>query len=362
MQSDTPYTKPELTFFLVVLGITAVLSFLVFMPFLSTLILAATVAAMVYPFHKRVLKLLKQRGTLAALVTLSCLVLLVIVPLLIIAGQVFTEATSAYHHLANENNTVGNTIDIVQGNFNSKIAQVFPSVTIDLRNYIVSLTSWGFQHLGTFFSGTLSIGIRLFLGIFALFYFLKDGKHFLDFLQDISPLRKEHNDILFRKMRGAIHSIVGGSIIVAICQGVVSGVGYAIFGLPNPALWGTITGFSALIPGLGTAIILVPAILYIFATGTLFQGIGLLIWGVVAVGLLDNFLSPKLMGRGMHIHPLIVLFSIIGGLTFFGPEGFLLGPLTISLFVALFDLYHVITDMSIKAVEEDKEEKEESVL
>jgi len=150
----------------------------------------------------------------------------------------------------------------------------------------------------------------------------------------------------------SIRSIIGGSIVVAICQGIVSGIGFAIFGIPNPALWGTLAGLAALIPGVGTSLILIPAVVYAFVAGSLFHGIGLGIWGLTAVGLLDNFLSPKLIGGGLKIHPLIVLFSIIGGLTFFGPEGFLLGPLTISLLMALLGIYRMMVKTEEQSIQE----------
>jgi predicted PurR-regulated permease PerM len=342
MSTLTPYTKPETYFFLVILVLVGILSFLVFMPFLSTLILAATFAAVIYPAHKKILEVVKGRNGIASLVTLVGLFFLIIIPLYLIAAQVFNEATSAYYHIASENSTVTFTLDALQDNFNSKIERIFPGVTIDLRNYVTAASGWLLQNIGNFFSGTISIGLRLALGIFALFYFIKDGRKFIQMFQDHSPIPREHTDILITKLRLSVRSIIGGSITVAICQGVVSGIGYAIFGIPNPALWGMLTGVSALIPGVGTSLIVVPAVLYAFFMGELWQGVGLAIWGLIAVGFLDNFLSPKLIGNGLRIHPLIILFSIIGGLTFFGPEGFILGPLTISLFLALFSIYKMI--------------------
>jgi predicted PurR-regulated permease PerM len=351
MSIYTPYTKPETYFFLVILVLVGILSFLVFMPFLSTLILAATFAVVIYPAHKKVLQMVKGRNAIASAITLLGLFFLIIVPLYLIAAQVFNETTSAYYHIASENSSVTFTLDALQDNINDKIERLFPGVTIDVRNYITAASGWLLQNIGNFFSGTISIGLRLALGIFALYYFIKDGRKFIQLLQDHSPIPREHTDVLIMKLRLSVRSIIGGSITVSICQGIVSGIGYAIFGIPNPALWGMLTGLSALIPGVGTAIIMVPAIVYAFVAGTLFQGIGLGIWGLVAVGMLDNFLSPKLIGSGMRIHPLVILFSIIGGLTFFGPEGFILGPLTISLFLALFSIYRLI----VKTEEKERE-------
>lgn len=342
MPSRAAYTKPETYFFLVILVLVGVLSFLVFMPFLSTLILAATVAVVIYPAHKKVVEAFKGKNTLASFFTLIVLFCLIIVPLYLIAAQVLNEATSAYSHVVSENSSVTLTIDTFQEKFNTLVERVFPGITIDLRSYLTAASGWLLQNIGAFFSGTISIGLRLVLGIFAFFYFIKDGRKFIQIFEDHSPIPREHTDVLIVKLRTSIRSIIGGSITVAICQGLISGIGYTIFGIPNPALWGTLTGLSALIPGVGTSLVLVPAVIYAFVVGTPYQGFGLGVWGLLAVGLLDNFLSPKLIGSGLRIHPLIVLFSIIGGLTFFGPEGFILGPLTISLFMALFSIYRMI--------------------
>lgn len=342
MEIRTPYTRPETYFFLTILIVVGILAFLVFMPFLSTLILAATFAAVIYPAHRKVLEAVKGRKTLASFITLICLTFLVIVPLYLIAAQVFTETTSAYYHVVSENSSVSFTIDSLQQRFNSLVERFYPGITIDLRDYVTTASSWLLHNIGTFFSGTISIGFRLVLGLFALYYFIKDGAKFIKMFQDHSPIPREHTDVLITKLRMSVRSIIGGSIAVAVLQGLVSGIGYAIFGIPNAALWGTLTGLAALIPGVGTSLVLIPVVIYAFVAGTLFQGIGLTVWGLTAVGLLDNFLSPTLMGRGLKIHPLVILFSVIGGLSFFGPEGFILGPLTISLFVALFGIYQLI--------------------
>ncbi len=353
MPIRTPYTRPETYFFLIVLILVGLLSFLVFMPFLSTIVLAATFAVVVAPGHKKIVSIVRGRNTLGSFITIVGLVILIIVPLFLIAAQVFNEATSAYHHITAENSSLTFTVDALQDSFNARVERIFPGVTIDIRNYVTAGSAWLLQNIGGFFSGTLSIGLRLFLGLFALYYFIKDGKRFIEMFQDHSPIPREHTDVLVKKMRTSIRSIIGGSLVVAICQGVISGIGYAIFGIPNPALWGTITGLSALIPGVGTSLVLIPAVVYTFVTGSLFEGIGLGIWAIIAVGLLDNFLSPKLIGSGMKIHPLIILFSIIGGLSFFGPEGFILGPLTVSLFIALFDIYQLIVKTEEKVIREE---------
>src|SRR6185369_1295230 len=109
--------------------------------------------------------------------------------------------------------------------------------------------------------------------------------------------------------------------------------------VPHPALWGSFAVIAALIPGIGTSLIIVPGVLYLFFTSTNLYALGLFIWGVLAVGLIDNYLGPILVHRGVNIHPFLILLSVMGGLIFFGPIGFIAGPLVVALLFALLEIY-----------------------
>ncbi len=113
----------------------------------------------------------------------------------------------------------------------------------------------------------------------------------------------------------------------------------SIFGIPNGFLWGTVAAIAALIPGIGTALVFIPAIAFLFFIGNIPQALGLLAWGALAVGLIDNILGPKLVGRGMQLHSLLVLLSVLGEIIFFGPSGIFLGPLSLSLLFVLLSIY-----------------------
>ncbi len=332
----------EIYFFLGLLTVFALLSFFVFLPFLTTLILAATVAVITHPYYERILKRCGGRKSLASFLTIIVLVVLILIPITLIATTVFTEASGAYSHLSTSGNSTSIAINNLQQGLDQKLSRISPGFTINISDYISRGSVWVLANVGLFFSSTLAIGFKLFLGIFALFYFLKDGKLLIESIHHFSPLPREHNNVLFDKLWIAIRSIIGGSLIVGLIQGVVAGVGYWVFGVPNPALWGTITGLASLVPGLGTSLISIPAVIFLFSTGSTAQAVGLLIWWIFGVSLIDNFLVPRILGRGLNIHPLIILFAIIGGLAFFGPVGFLLGPLTIAFLYALVDLYNLV--------------------
>ena len=137
-------------------------------------------------------------------------------------------------------------------------------------------------------------------------------------------------------------SVIKGSIFVALIQGVLTGLGFTIFGVSSPVLWAGVATITALIPGVGTSLVIIPAVLYLFTTSTTINAVGLLLWGVVAVGLVDNTLGPKLVAKGAKIHPFLILLSALGGIGFYGVIGFILGPITIAFLFALFDIYKTI--------------------
>jgi predicted PurR-regulated permease PerM len=181
--------------------------------------------------------------------------------------------------------------------------------------------------------------MSLFLLIFMVFFMLRDSEKIKAALMDLSPLSKDYEHILLAKIESAIAGVVTGSFLIALIQGLVATVGFTIFGVPNPILWGALTVIAALVPTVGTSLSMIPAVLYLLITGHIGAGIGLLIWGALAVGLIDNVVSPKLVGSKLKMHPLLVLLSIIGGLQAFGFLGFLFGPILMAVFLTLLDIY-----------------------
>jgi len=339
---NAPYAKPETYFFLGVIGFVGILTYLIFLPFLITVILSMTVAVVVYPAYKKLLKFCKGNKTLASLLMIVALILVVIIPTFLIAAQIFNETTSTYYSLTSGTDNISLLLDNVQGTLNTFIEGFVPGLTVDVRNYITKGSQFVLKNIGSFFSGTLSVGLHLVLGIFALFYFLRDGRSFVSLFEKNGLLLPEYADLLIRKIRISIQSIIGGKIIVAILQGIATGIALFFFGVPSPAFWGTISGLASLVPMLGTGVVIGPAVLYLFITGNMFGAIGLAVTGIFFIGFIDNFLSPYLIGDKLQIHPLVILFAILGGIAFFGPSGFILGPLVVSLMVVLLEIYRLM--------------------
>ena len=160
----------------------------------------------------------------------------------------------------------------------------------------------------------------------------------------LSPLADKYDEEISSRIGLAINSVIRGTLVLAIIQGFLTGIGLLLFGVPSPAFWGSVAAVSALVPGVGTALISIPAVIYLLATGSQVAAIGLGIWAIVAVGLIDNLLYPKLVQRRMKIHSFFILLFVLGGLVFFGPMGFILGPVTLSLLAALLDVYTFLVE------------------
>lgn len=332
--------KPRLYSLLIILGLILILSFLVLRPFLFSLVLASAFAIVFRPLYQQLLKRVREQAWLASLLTILILILFILVPLALLALQIFQEAESLYVSLYD--NFSDQSLSTLWPDLSqrlNKISPIFETFSPDLDQYLKNGLSFLVQNLGTVFSNLAKVFVNLFVFLVALFFLLKDGDLFKKKLIALSPLTKDDDELIARKITQATNSVLKGSLLVATLQGISSGIGLTIFGVPNPVIWGTVAALGALVPGIGTTIVLIPAITYLYFTGQVISALGLLAWGALAVGLIDNFLGPHFVGKGAGLHPLLILLSVLGGLSLFGPIGFILGPLTISLLLTLLDIY-----------------------
>lgn len=328
--------KLETASFIVILLLAAALTFIIFLPYLSALILALTFSIVFKPIYVWILEKTGMRKGLAATLMLLLIVIVVLGPLTILGLQVFKEARDVYNSLASGG---GNFTETLTASIESSVKKFYPEFEFNFKDYSQRLIQWFTDNLGRIFSSITSMTINLFVGLLSLYYLFKEGDKVRDFTVKYSPLSKTYNDKILDKLHSAVNSVVRGSLIVAIAQGIIAGIGFLIFGVPNPAFWGMFVVVASLLPSVGSAIVIVPAVLYLYFAGNNVAAIGLLAWGILVVGLIDNFLRPILIERGIKIHPLLILLSVLGGLQFFGPIGFIVGPLVLSFLFALLDIY-----------------------
>jgi predicted PurR-regulated permease PerM len=332
--------KIQTWFFILFTLIVLVLTFFVFLPYVSILFLALVFAIIFYPFHERILRIFSNRKTIASITSVFIVFLLISGPVSFFTTLLFQEASDMYRTVVNADN--GNSmlgISMFEKKINDLFPGFFPNAEVDTIQYVKQGLSWILDNLSVFFGGFLKIAIGLFLMLLALFYFLRDGKHFVDTLVEISPLPDDSDKKIITKIVVAVNSVVRGHLVIGLAQGFLTGVGFALFGMPSPVLWGSVAAVASLAPTVGTSLVILPAVLYLFFTGHVLASVGLLAWGVIAVGLVDNLLGPILIERGIKIHPFLILLSALGGLSFFGPVGFLAGPVLLALLFALLDIY-----------------------
>lgn len=323
--------------------IFGILTFTVLSKFLIVLALAYVFAILLNPVYTKTQSFLERKNIfsrasrgLASTITVLLLLVLIITPLSLILGKILTDAQGFYEKVS----VSGFQVETISTKFQQLTGVFSPNLTAQIDQIVKTVSGFIVQNVGSFFSGTVDIALKMILFLIALFYFLKDGNRFKALYTDISPLDNEDNVTINSAVETAVKSIVAGSLVVAVCQGIVTGIGFVIFGVPNPFFWGSVAALFALVPGIGATLIWFPAVIYLYVTrdGSLVW-LGQFIWGVVAVGLLDNVLGPILMNKGVQIHPLFILLSVLGGISIFGPEGLLFGPLVLSVFVAIMGVW-----------------------
>jgi predicted PurR-regulated permease PerM len=184
-----------------------------------------------------------------------------------------------------------------------------------------------------------------------LFYFLRDGEEFQRHILAFSPLSLTKDKMILDSLKSAIHSVLVGSVLVAIIHGILFGIGFSVFGVPNFTLWATAAAIASFIPFVGPAIAWVPATIYLYFYGWYGAWVGLLIWSIFVMFVMNNFLAPHIFNRGIKIHPLFVLFAILGGLQLFGGAGFLIGPLIISLLFVLIRVVEMSEESALEHAE-----------
>jgi predicted PurR-regulated permease PerM len=312
--------------------LAAALVILVFLPELNVIALGITFAVLFAPIYRWLLKLMPHQETLAALLIVLLSIIIILGPFVFFGFQLFSEAQGFYTSIAS-----GTSFPAMQylGEWLQKIS---PSLGLNLNFYLQQAAGIFVNNVGRIVSEIFAVIISFFLSLFALFYFLKDGGKFYAAVLKRSPFPREHTEMLVEKLHVVMTSIIRGSLLGAAIYGVIIGVGFFIFGIPSAILWGAVGAVAAFVPMIGVWLVVIPGALWLMASGNFPSAVGLLVWMVLTSIIVENFLRPWFVGRTAGIHPLLVLFSVLGGLAFFGPIGLLLGPLALGLFLALLEI------------------------
>jgi predicted PurR-regulated permease PerM len=184
--------------------------------------------------------------------------------------------------------------------------------------------------------------VAFFIMLYVLFFLLRDGKPLSAAIGRAVPLEANQTQRLLGQFVTVVRATVKGNIVVALIQGALGGLAFWVLGVPGPMLWGALMALLSLLPAVGAALVWLPVALYYLFTGQLWHGLGLTAWGVLVIGLVDNVLRPILVGRDTRMPDYLVLVATVGGISLFGLNGFVIGPVIAAMFLASWNL---LTDM-----------------
>lgn len=324
----------ERYFFFGLLLATLVFSFMIFQPFLAIIIIAACFAVILYPLYNW----LGNKGLPAwasSFLTMLFFIVVICGPVFGIIALVFDQTQDLYFSIVGS----GNAWTFLE-NAERSINLVMPEgIEFDAESRIADFVGFLSSNLASLFTATLTTIFGFFLICVSLFFFLKDGARWREGIILLSPLSDKDDNRIIKRLSMAINGIIKGYLLIAVIQGLLMGFGLYFFNVPNAALWGVVAAIGSLIPTVGTALVSVPAVVFLFATNQIGNAIGMSIWAFLIVGWVDNLLNPIIISSKIDIPQILVLFSVLGGLAMLGPVGFLIGPLTISLLYTLLSIY-----------------------
>lgn len=297
--------------------------FLIFKPFITYLITGVVIVIFMYPVNKWVQSFIKNRVVSASIMIIIVL-LIILIPSFFISSVLVKESTIAYGALKNINITQAEHYINLRLNSNFSLEKsIIPSTS--------TVTGFLSQSITSVFSAVTLLLINLFIMFFFMYYGFKEGDKLLEGFLDIIPIKKLHKKLMVDETKKVLYGVMYGQFLVSLIQGILGGIGFWIFGISNPVLWGFVMAVLAFIPFLGTPIVWLPAVIIELSKGNYFTGIGLLLFSGIIVAQIDNFIKPKIISSKTSMHPFLVLIGIFGGLALFGIIGFIIGPVIVAL-------------------------------
>ncbi|HEY6152978.1 MAG TPA: AI-2E family transporter [Candidatus Udaeobacter sp.] len=340
-------TNLRTAFVLVLVVAVTVLFLAVTWPFFKPLLLGALLAGLFHPLYRWITRLLGGRASLAAAVTLLVLFVLGLGPVSAFLGIVLQQAlTMSDQAIPWLNQHLGAATSF---NLQEWTEQKFPALAryVPSQEQLLQQVGTAAKTAGTFLVGfasrmtatTAAFLLNLFVMLYAMFFFFRDGDKILERIFYYTPLNDEDETRMLTQFASITRATIKGTLVIGIIQGALAGIAFWVAGIEGAALWGTIMTILSIIPGIGAALVWVPAVIILFITGQHLTAILLAAWCAAVVGTVDNFLRPVLVGRDAKMPDLLILIGTLGGLFLFGPIGFIVGPIVCGLFLTVWDIY-----------------------
>lgn len=326
-------------FFIILIGIT-VLTFFMLKPFFIPFVLAVILAHSFYPIYSRLLKWTSIKG-LSSILTCLLVAIVIVAPLSLIIYSVIGEIQGIVGNFTETKNSIGQFVTVLDS---SKFFKTLGIEGIINQDTISTLIKNFFQNslsiLGDVYSSLANFIFTIFIMFFSLFFLFIDGEKLVKKIMKLSPLKDSYEKTLIRKFNSITYGvIIKGTFLIALIQGTIGVILFWATGVSSPVLLGILMAVASVIPYVGTGFIWVPVGIAMIIIGHFIPGIIILAIGALVIASVDNILSPKLIGKDSKMHPLFILLSTLGGIALFGATGFIIGPIVMSFFVVLWDIY-----------------------
>ncbi|MBI5221858.1 MAG: AI-2E family transporter [Candidatus Magasanikbacteria bacterium] len=329
-------------FFVLLAGVTYGF-FAILKPFFYPLFWAAILASIFYPFYKKINKKIKSPN-LSSAMTLVLILIIIVLPMVIISTLVIRESFDLYDLASNNSHQI--TVDL-QNFFNTiqnsplnqklHINQTF--ATQKLTEIAQTFTEFILLGARIFTQNSLIFIIMFAMMFYALFFFVRDGEKLLREIMHLCPLGDRYEKILYNKFTSTVRATIKGTLTIGLVQGILGYLMFMIVGIKGAAIWGVLMVIMASIPAVGCYFVWLPVAIWEIISGNTGTGIAMILFGALVIGTIDNLIRPILVGRDTQMHPLLVLFSTLGGIATFGISGFVIGPVIASLLLAFWEMY-----------------------
>lgn len=336
------FKKIQSIFFTGLIIIFGITSLYIFRPFLYPMFWAAVLAISFYPCYLYIEKYIKNRSASAS-ITVVLILSLVVLPLLLVAALLVNQSAGLYDKVANSvslfsvEDVKTNLKNLpVVGNYIGQIQTEGPEFAKRSAETVSKFLLQNFKALTQY---SIRFFFLFFIMLYTLFFFLRDGKRMLNRLMHLSPLGDEYEEMLYKRFTSTARATLKGTLIIGAVQGTLGGILFALTGVQGALIWGVLMTLLSIIPGVGAGLIWLPTGVIMLALGHTGQGLAILLVGFFVISLIDNLLRPPLVGRDTQMHPLLILFSTLGGIAAFGISGFVIGPVVTALFLAVISIY-----------------------
>ncbi len=331
-------------------------------PFYSALLWGVIIAIVFMPLHRRLLQRLtvrRGRDTWAAILTLTLVLVIVILPLMMMSGALVQEGARVVTRIQSGELNYASYFEHIVAALPQPVVELLDRFGLADMAEIQRRIGESMGRVSQFFAtkvlsigqDTLELVIGFFITLYLAFFLLRDGRVLARGISNAIPLKEEDKRQLLDKFTTVIRATVKGNIVVAIVQGALGGFALWVLGIKGALLWGTVMAFLSLLPAVGAALVWLPVAIYLIATGSVWQGVGLIVYGVLVIGLVDNVLRPILVGKDTKLPDYVVLISTIGGLAIFGINGFVIGPVIAAMFVAVWGIFAAANEAEVEKVE-----------